>query len=73
MKKLNAICKKALTITDAELREIEELAHDQMAYLHPLKMAAAAKMHALGQHNMAVATKLRELRDTIAAGAKLAN
>jgi hypothetical protein len=66
------ICRNVAKITDAELDELERMAKGQLAYFSPLKMATTGRQHALGQHNLAVLTKLRELRDTIKAGESIA-
>lgn len=68
---LYSVCRNVLKVTDEEIAEAEKIAHGQLDYLSPLKMATTARQHALGKHNMAVLTKLRELRDTIKAGASI--
>lgn len=65
MNSIYALCKKALKVTDEELDELAELARNQLEYCSPLKMATAARQHALGQHNMLVLMKVRELRDVL--------
>lgn len=66
---INALCKKVLEITDSQLDAATAEAERQLGYMHPLKMGTAGKVHSAGRHNLAVAQKLRELRDTIRAGA----
>lgn len=61
-------CRKALTITDDDLADAENIARKQLEYFSPLKMATTARQHALGAHNMAVITKVRELRDVLRGG-----
>ena len=68
MKAINDLCKRVMKVTDDQLEEVEKTAQEQMKYVHPLKMGRARQMHAIGRHNLAVAQKLRELRDTIKAG-----
>lgn len=69
MKTILSVCRKVLTIPDKEFEEAEKLAQGQLAYHSPLKMATTAKQRALGEHNTRVLAKLRDLRDTIRAGA----
>jgi hypothetical protein len=66
-----SICRAVRKLSDAELDDLERMAKGQLAYLSPLKMATSARQHALGNHNLLVLTKLRELRDAIKAGEKL--
>lgn len=63
-----SICKNLRKVTDAELVELEADAIAQRDYTHPLKMATASKQQALGAYNIAVLTKLRELRDLMNRG-----
>lgn len=72
MNSIHALCKKALKVTDEELDELTEVARQQLEYCSPLKMATTARQHALGHHNMLVLAKVRELRDTIKDGEKIA-
>jgi hypothetical protein len=65
------VCCAVLKITDEELDGLEKMARGQLAYFSPLKMATMGRQRALGQHNLAVLAKLRELRDTIKAGESL--
>lgn len=65
------ICRKVVKITDEELAELEEVAKVQLEYLSPLKCATMGWQHALGNHNLAVVAKLRELRDLILQGAEI--
>lgn len=69
MSVVHRVCVLALKITDSQLDNTEQMAKSQIAYFSPLKMATTAKQHALGKHNLAVLAKVRELRDTIRAGA----
>jgi hypothetical protein len=69
MKNIHSICRKVAKLTDAEFAEVEAMAAEQRGYVHPLKMGTAARLHAAGNHNERVVAKLRELRDTILAGA----
>ncbi len=66
-----SITRRAAKVTDAELSELEELAHGQLEYLSPLKMATMARQHALGTYNLKVIDCVRKLRDTIIAGKHL--
>jgi hypothetical protein len=73
-KKVNivyGICRKVVKITDEELAELEEVAKTQLGYLSPLKCATMGWQHALGNHNLAVVAKVRELRDLIVQGAQI--
>ena len=63
-----SICRNIRKVTDEELAELGVEAARQLSYMHPLKMGTAAKQCALGQYNMGVIQKLRELRDFINAG-----
>jgi hypothetical protein len=69
MKNIHTICRKVAKLTDQELATADSEAAEQWTYLHPLKLARAARVHAAGNHNQRVLAKLRELRDTILAGA----
>jgi len=72
MNNINALCKKALKVTDEELAELTDVARSQLEHCSPLKQATTARQQALGHHNMLVLTKVRELRDTIKNGESLA-
>ena len=72
MNSINALCKKALKVTDDELAELTEVARGQLEYCSPFKRATMAQQQALGHHNMLVLTKVRELRDTLKAGESIA-
>lgn len=67
-----SICRAIRAVKDEELAELEQMAKGQLAYLSPLKMATMGRQHALGTHNLLVLSKLRELRDAIKAGERLA-
>ena len=69
--KIYKICEDVLKITDEEVNEIKEIAKGQLEYNHPLKMATAGRLHALGEHNMKVLDKLLELKAAIEEGATL--
>lgn len=68
--RIYSISRSIRRIRDAELDEMQKLAEGQLNYIHPLKLATQAKQHALGNHNLAVLTRLRELRDMIIASKK---
>ena len=65
------ICRKTVKVTDEELAELEEMAKTQLEYISPLRMATMAWQHALGNHNLAVVAKVRELRDLIRQGEQI--
>lgn len=71
MNSINALCKKALKVTDEEIEELTEVARGQLEYCSPLKQATMARQQALGHHNMLVLAKVRELRDAIRGGEHL--
>lgn len=62
MKKLNRALMAINKMTDAEIEECESVAREQVSYIHPLKYATAAKYNKLGEHNIAVLAKVKELR-----------
>ena len=66
--KIYDICIMVKQMTDAELLELQEIAHAQMTYLNPLKMATTAKENALGRHNQAVLDALLNLKAVIESG-----
>jgi hypothetical protein len=64
-KKLNRICKAISGLTDEDLKCVELMAREQIAYLHPFKMATASKINDAGRHNLHVLRNLRRVRNTI--------
>lgn len=65
MQKLNKICKQIANLSEAELKEIEDISRAQMNYIHPLKHATAERINVIGRHNRHVLAALRRLRNTI--------
>jgi hypothetical protein len=63
--KVNKICKGIMHLTEEDFEAIEYLADQQMAYMHPLKMATQAKLNDLGVHNRRVAKGLRNMKAAI--------
>ncbi len=71
VEKIEIACKEVLKITEEELKEMEKIAQQQMEYFNPLKMETAGWQHELGQHNKRVVKKIRELKETLEAGANI--
>lgn len=69
--KIYRICEEVLQITEAEIKELRNIAAEQNAYTHPFKMATARRQRALGEHNDSVLDKLLELKAVIEAGAAI--
>lgn len=72
MKAILNVCRKVKDISDEDFDAALEMAEQQLNYISPLRPMTQGKANALGQHNRAVVTKLRELRDVIRAGAEVA-
>lgn len=49
---------------DGELDEIQQMASEQLAYLHPLKLKKQREYHELGEHNQRVVDALKQLKDS---------
>lgn len=65
---INSICKNVLKITEDEFSEMEQIAQNQLAYIHPLKLATQARQHSLGAHNMKAVDLLRQLQTHLKSG-----
>lgn len=71
MKNIMKLAKLAKNVTNEELGDATAMAQDQLDYINPLKNGTAMRQHALGEYNMKVINKIRELRDVITSGETL--
>ena len=62
IQKLNRALIAINKLTDEEIWQIEGVARSQATYLHPLKHATQGRYNKLGQHNLEVMAKVKELR-----------
>jgi hypothetical protein len=58
-------------LTEDDFKEATDIAEEQKNYIHPLKMATAKWQHELGEYNIKVINKLRELKTLIESGANI--
>ena len=65
IKRVNNICKQVLKLTEEDFHAIDNMAAEQVGYIHPLKNATVSRLNKLGQHNMRVSEALKNLRKTI--------
>ena len=70
--KIYDICIMVTQITDAEVKELRDIARSQREFISPLRPATTKKQNDLGAHNDAVLDALLNLKKVIEGGAHLA-
>ena len=67
------VSQKVMSITDDELKELQETTDAQKNYVNPLKCAKQARLHALAEHNQKVIDLIKALRDLLLTDKDLSN
>ncbi len=73
VKVIYQISQKTMSITDDELKEMQEMTDAQKNYVNPLKCAKQARLHAMGEHNQKVIDLIKQLRDLLLSDKDLPN
>lgn len=50
---------------DEQIQDLEQLANQQLSYTNPLKLETQTQQHRSGQHNIAVVTMLKDLKQKL--------
>ena len=69
IEKVNEVCKLALSLTDEDLKAVDEMSNEQAGYLHPFNGEKQAKFNDLGNHNQKVLDAVKNLREILIDGA----
>ena len=68
VKTIYKISQLALSLTDEDFEELQEMADHQKSYFSPLKPATEREQHKLGEHNQKMIDCLKELRKILIEG-----
>jgi len=60
--KIYSICEKVLTVSEDEIKEIDEICQKQINYISPLKMKTMRKQRKLGEYNKKILDKIIDLK-----------
>ena len=72
MDKILKVTRLINQLTEDDFKEAIDVAEGQKNYVHPFKMATAKWQNDLGEYNLKVINKLKELKTLIESGAEIA-
>lgn len=60
--KIYEIMELTREVTDADIREVQDMINNQVNYTHPLRRAEMSKIRQIGKHNREMLSKFTELK-----------